>query len=378
MRKITEYTKVQLDRNSLNSFDTIIAKFDPKKIEAAITLVLGRQGLYETYYYEALMEQILKKLKDKEIVIGALLSDLPYSDLPSFEAMKEEVNDRYGEALVDEIVDKISEEAQNDDSSDDFESSVNEEAEDKDAWEKKAKEEAEKRASNTSEKSSELALVDVITPPCDAGDTEKSAAEWQKEFLEGADVTPTYINQATGEMTEEKPPRGGDYVLVDGKGTWIVEVDDNGHITSKETLTPGTIVNGFDKDNNQTQIVLTEEGDIEIYGDPSALSPGCDDTCDGSCDHPVCDCDCDVCDCVVGPCDVNPCDCDNECHGGDVCDMCSGDGACNDCCVGDGGCAHGDATCDCCVNDCCVNDCVDCDSCDSIGCPTDFCFGGDI
>ena len=114
--------------------------------------------------------------------------------------------------------------------------------------------------------------------------------------------------------------------------------------------------------------------EAETY-DPGA---GCDDTCDGSCDHPVCDCDCDVCDCVVGPCDVNPCDCDNECHGGDVCDMCSGDGACNDCCVGDGGCAHGDATCDCCVNDCCVNDCVDCDSCDSIGCPTDFCFGGDI
>ena len=117
--------------------------------------------------------------------------------------------------------------------------------------------------------------------------------------------------------------------------------------------------------------------EAETY-DPWAgcdTSCGVDCVCDSGC-TPDCDCDCD-CDCDGTPCDTPPCDCDT-CSGGDWCDTCSGDGSCNDCCVGDGGCAHGDSTCDCCVNDCCVGDC-DCgaDGCDEIGCPTDFCFGGD-
>ena len=111
MRKITEYTKVQLDRSSLNNFDTIIAKFDPKKIEAAITLVLGRQGLYESYYYSALMDQIIDKLRQHNISIDdRLLSDI-YSDLPDYEDIKDIVNSKYGEEIVDTIVDKIGEEA---------------------------------------------------------------------------------------------------------------------------------------------------------------------------------------------------------------------------------------------------------------------------
>ena len=107
MRKVTEYIKSQLDRSALNSFDTITAKFDPKKIEAAITLVLGKQGLYETYYYEALLNQIMEKLKNSNYT--KLIADVnsiivTYEELPEYAAIESAVNEKYGKETVDEIV----------------------------------------------------------------------------------------------------------------------------------------------------------------------------------------------------------------------------------------------------------------------------------
>lgn len=409
MRKVTEYINQQLDRSALNSFDTITAKFDPKKIEAAITMVLGRAGLYETYYYESLLEQILTKLsndaRSKKIVDSLRYTSSLYDDLPDYETIQTSVDERYGKASVEEIVNEIGERSQDTCLSDGCAFDCNDcsgdggdggDGGESIRWEEKAREEANKQAENTSEKTSGEAITDVVTPPGEVEGTDgKTAQDYQNEFLANADpiFEPTFENNTTGEtitysdiLDGNAPP--GDYTRVeisDGERHNVsVTVDENGRVTATidgETYVIARDENDFtitkvDPTDTKEDITFdlggsnlgneelgtTEVGDTEIGNGDNTEGGGMECGVDESCS---CDGDCGS-DCSS--------DCSSDC-GGDCSSDCGGD--CGSDCGGD---CSSDCSSDCsgdCSGDCGCDDYCDC-SCDSVcvDCGSD-CGGGD-
>lgn len=442
MRKVTEYINSQLDRSALNSFDQITAKFDPKKIEAAITMVLGREGLYETYYYEALMEQIIQKLENNS-ASKSIVEDLRYvtdiyDDLPDYESIKDTVNNRYGEAKVEEIVNEIDEQSQDTCLSDGCQYDCGSDCGGDDSgdsgytWEEAAKEEATKQAEQTADKDAVEAVVDTIEVPgevtCSAdaySETEKTAQDYQNEFLEGADPVPsiTAENTTTGETVSygdiidgNAPP--GEYTLVgineDERENVSITVDEDGKATI--TIDGETYIVGRDE-NDLPTVTEANPGN----SDPGSNSPGntdpgsetlggnenetteeactSDEECDEGCpsDTPCDEAPCDGCssDCgsdCGGDCSSDcssdcPSDCSSDCPS-DGCDWCSGDcGAeCPSDCPGDyacvGDCGAGDCGVDCGTDSCGCDDCdycssdCGCDDCDC-GCDNDTGCGCD-
>lgn len=435
MRKVTEYINSQLDRSALNSFDQITAKFDPKKIEAAITMVLGREGLYETYYYEALMEQIIQKLENNS-ASKSIVEDLRYitdiyDDLPDYENIKDTVNNRYGEAKVEEIVNEIGEQSQDTCLSDGCQYDCGSDCGGDDSgdsgytWEEIAKEEATKQAEQTADKDAVEAVVDTIEVPGEVtctsdaySETEKTAQDYQNEFLEGADKTEPMVgvNERTGEtvslidvLNGNAPP--GDYtvrgldegaesvrVTTDEEGRTVVSIE-NTHIDRDEQ---GNIITTTD---TYTYYADTKEEVNEgVLGnsDPGSNSPGNSDpgsetlggnenetieeacTSDEECDE---GCPSDT-PCDEAPCDTCSSDCGSDCGGdcgGDCSSDCSSDcsGDCSSDCTTDCGCDECAGDCpDVCVGECsgdCPGDyscgCDDCDYCSS-DCGCDDCDCG--
>lgn len=363
MRKVTEYIKSQLDRSALNSFDTITAKFDPKKIEAAITLVLGKQGLYETYYYEALLNQIMEKLKNSNYT--KLIADVnsiivTYEELPEYAAIESAVNEKYGKETVDEIVEEIGKEAESSDDDDDDRYSGRETTKtsttDSEAWKQAAIDEATKQAEETSKKTAAEAVIDTVNVPGEVSDPDEQTKRRQEDFLNGATKTEPMVgvNERTGETVSlvdllNGKAGPGDYTvkgLTDGaenvrvttneEGRTIIEIE-NTHLTRDDQ---GNITSTTDTYTYYADTKKEVEEGAPGSSEPGSSSPGGSSTStpvenpDFGCGS--CDADCGSCDSDCGSCDADCGNCNGDCGGNDcVADCVSCGGQCDYGCSGD-------------------------------------------
>lgn len=394
MRKVTEYIKSQLDRSALNSFDTIAAKFDPKKIEAAITLVLGKQGLYETYYYEALLNQIMEKLKNSNYT--KLIADVnsiivTYEELPNYEAIESTVNEKYGKETVDEIVEEIGNEAESSDDDDDDRYSGRETTKtsttDSEAWKQAAIDEAKKQAEETSKKTATEAVIDTVNVPGEVSDPDEQTKRRQEDFLNGATKTEPMVgvNERTGETVSlvdllNGKAGPGDYTvkgITDGaenvrvttneEGKTIIVIenthltrDDQGNITT--TTDTYTYYADTKKEVEEGAPGSSEPGSSS----PGNIEPGSDTPCFNDCSNDCindcsndCSTDCST-DCPTDCSTDCPFDCSNDCS-----NDCSSD--CSTDCSSDNPCST-----DCSSDNPCIGDCIYDGSCGVDNpCPTD-------
>ena len=378
MRKVTEYIKSQLDRSALNSFDTITAKFDPKKIEAAITLVLGKQGLYETYYYEALLNQIMEKLKNSNYT--RLIADVnsiivTYEELPEYAAIESTVNEKYGKETVDEIVEEIGNEAESSDDDDDDDRYSGRETTktsttDSEAWKQAAIDEAKKQAENTGKKTATEAVIDTISVPGEVSDPDEQTKRRQEDFLNAAEPAEGGIhaeNSRTGEkvsiydVLNGKAPTGDYEVkgLDEGAETVRVTTDENGRtvvVIENEHIVRDDQGNISTTTDTYTYYADTKEEVTDNSG-PGSSEPGSSSPGGGSTSTPVENPDfgCGSCDADCGSCDADCGSCDGDCGSCDAdCGNCNGDCGGNDCAA----------------------DCVSCSGQCDYGCSGDNC-GGD-